>query len=79
MKLPFACELYSDGLSWFQEHYPKEYMILLDQDLTSDSCSYISGIQLKRQTIRSEVTDELLAENDLQGCNDPSGAKASRC
>ena len=70
MKLPFACELYSDGrevenpfsgekcyltadalsvydvikgsealedyatvrkgLDWFQEHYPKEYMVLLD-------------------------------------------------
>ena len=70
MKLPFACELYSDGgevtnpysnekcyltadalsvydvikgsealedyatvrkgLDWFQEHYPKEYMTLLD-------------------------------------------------
>ena len=70
MKLPFACELYSDGgevsnpfsgekcnltadalsvydtitgaeylqkydtvrkgLDWFQKHYPKEYMVLLD-------------------------------------------------
>ena len=89
MKLPFACELYSDGgevsnpfsgekckltadalsvydtikgaeyiqkydtvrkgLDWFQEHYPKEYMTLLDQDLTSDSCSYISGITRKEQ------------------------------
>ena len=89
MKLPFACELYSDGgevenpysnekcylnadalsvydvikgsealedyvtvrkgLDWFQEHYPKEYMTLLDQDLTSDSCSYISGIRRKEQ------------------------------
>ena len=22
------------GLDWFMEHYPKEYMVLLDQDLT---------------------------------------------
>ena len=89
MKLPFACQLYSDGrevenpfsgekcyltadalsvydvikgsealgkydkafydgLDWFKEHYPKEYMVLLDQDLTTDSCSYILG------TIRKE-------------------------
>ena len=88
MKLPFACELYSDGrevenpfsgekcyltadalsvydvikgsealgkydkaftdgLNWFQEHYPKEYMVLLDQDLTNDLFSYISGITRK--------------------------------
>ena len=94
MKLPFACELYSDGgevenpfsgekcyltadalsvydvikgsealgkydkafhdgLDWFQEHYPKEYMMLLDQDLTSDSCSYNHG---KRERINYEIT-----------------------
>ena len=88
MKLPFACELYSDGgevenpfsgekcyltadalsvydvikgsealgkydkafhdgLDWFQKHYPKEYMILLDQDLTTVPCSYIHGIRKK--------------------------------
>ena len=93
MKLPFACELYSDGrevenpfsgekcqlnadalsvydvikgseslgkydkaftdgLNWFQKHYPKEYMVLLDQDLTSDSCSYIHGIIRKENNVQ---------------------------
>ena len=88
MKLPFACQLYSDGgevdnpfsgekcyltadalsvydvikgsealgkydkaftdgLNWFQKHYPKEYMMLLDQDLTRDPCSYNIGIRKK--------------------------------